>query len=167
MGGDVCHTSRPGTPTRPGLAGGTVRLATPWRPVWETPAAPSRSGRGPCGVRPAALHSPCGRYAPCTRGARGGAAVRVGGRGSIGDGSRGLRPAGRPAARIGQLFAHRDGWGRWPWGGGLAPASSSCDAEWPAAGPGAGRGDRGPTSPRQTGGGEGQLGSERTGRSCR
>lgn len=48
-----------------------MRLATPWRPVWETPAAPSRSGRGPCGVRPAALHSLCGRYAPCTRGARG------------------------------------------------------------------------------------------------
>lgn len=48
-----------------------MRLATPWRPVWETPAAPSRSGRGPCGVRPVALHSPCGRYAPCTRGARG------------------------------------------------------------------------------------------------
>lgn len=78
-GGDVCHTSRPGTPTRPGLAGGAVRLATPWRPVWETPAAPSRSGRGPCGVRPVALHSLCGRYAPCTRGARGGAAVWGGG----------------------------------------------------------------------------------------
>lgn len=91
--------------------------------------------------------------------------MRAGGRDSIGDGSRGLRPAGRPAARIGQLFAHRDGWGRRPWGGGLAPASTACDAERPAAGPGAGRGDRGPTSPRQTGGGEGQLGSERTGRS--